>query len=508
MTPGKVYLVGAGPGDPGLVTLKGLQCLAKADLVLYDGLVNPLILLHTRARAERTNRCDSPHGRVLNQQEINDRLIAGARQGKTVVRLKGGDPFVFGRGGEEAAALAAAQVPFEIVPGVTAAVATSAYAGISLTHRNHASAVAFITGHEDPQKSGSALDYSALAAFPGTLVFYMGLDRLEAIGRALIAAGMPSQTPAAVISRGTTALQQTVCAPLASLAGLVREMALHAPSIIIIGSCVMQRETLLWFERKPLFGQRILVARPLSQAAGVVSRLIDLGAQPILAPVIEILPPLDWRDVDGVLSRLHEFDWIIFTSVNGVKFLLERLWERGGDMRRLAQAKLAAIGEGTAEALAAFHLRADLVPQSFRAEALAAALEPQVAGKRVLWARANRGRDVLPNALRSAGAHFEDVVVYRNLDVERLDPSVVDAIQTGGVHWICLSSPSIARGFHRLLSQAARDQLGRSIRIVSISPVTTAAAIESGLPVHVEATTYTWDGILVAIEKHVRTMTS
>jgi uroporphyrinogen III methyltransferase/synthase len=506
MTPGKVYLVGAGPGDPGLVTLKGLECLARADLVLYDGLVNPLILLHThaqveRTRGERSNRCDSPRGRVLSQHEINDRLIAAAREGKTVVRLKGGDPFVFGRGGEEAAALSAAQIPFEIVPGVTAAVAASAYAGISLTHRDHASAVAFITGHEDPDKSGLSLDYTALAAFPGTLVFYMGLNRLEAIAQALIAAGKPAQTPAAVVSRGTTAAQQTVCAPLASLAEMVRDKALHAPSMIIIGDCVLQRETIGWFEKKPLFGKRVLVARPRSQAAGVITRLIDLGAQPIVAPTIEILPPVDWKDVDRILARLQEFDWIVFTSLNGVQFFLKRLWDTGGDARRLVRAKLASIGEGTAEALAQFHLRADLVPETYRAEALAEALKPHVAGKRVLWARASRGRDVIPTELRAAGADFEEVVVYRNLDVDGLDPQVVEALTTGGVDWICLSSPSIARSLHRLLPAAARDQLGKSVRIVSISPVTTAAAAELGLPVAAEATTYTWDGILAAIER-------
>lgn len=505
MTPGKVYLVGAGPGDPGLVTLKGLECLARADLVLYDGLVNPLILLHTRAqvertRAERSNRRDFSQGRILNQQEINDRLIAAAREGKTVVRLKGGDPFVFGRGGEEAAALAAAHIPFEIVPGVTAAVAASAYAGISLTHRDHASAVAFVTGHEDPNKSGASLDYAALAAFPGTLVFYMGLNRLPAITQALIAAGKPSQTPAAVISRGTMPAQQTVCAPLADLAEIVRHKALHAPSMIIIGDCVLQRDAIGWFEKKPLFGKRVLVARPLSQAAGVVSQLIDLGAQPILAPTIEILPPPDWQEVDRVLTRVQEFDWIIFSSANGVQYFLNRLWETGGDVRCLARVKLAAIGEGTAEAIARFHLRADLVPETYRAEALAEALRPHVAGKRVLWARASRGRDVLPVELRAAGADLEEVVVYLNRDVEELDPQVVDAIAAGEVDWICLSSPSIARSLYRLLPAAARDQLGKSVRLVSISPVTTSAALELGLSVAAEATTCTWDGILAAIE--------
>lgn len=499
MTPGKVYLVGAGPGDPGLITLKGLECLARADLVLYDGLVNPLLLAHTQARAERTSRCDNPEGRVLKQEEINNHLVEAARAGKTVVRLKGGDPFVFGRGGEEAAALARAGIPFEVVPGVTAAVAASAYAGISLTHRDHASAVAFITGHEDPQKSGSSLDYAALAAFPGTLVFYMGLHRLGAIAEALVAAGKPADTPAAVISRGTTGGQQTVCAALSALPAQVRERALHAPSLIIIGDCIRQRDTIAWFEKKPLFGMRVLIPRPVSQAASVVSRLIDLGAQPIVAPTIDIKPPENWADVDRALERIHEFDWLVFTSVNGVQGLLNRLWEMRGDARRIGNAKLAAIGDGTAQALAAFHLHADLVPNSFRAEALAEALTPHVGGRRVLWVRASRGRDVLPTALRAAGARLEEVVVYRNVDVEQFAPDVLAALEKGEVDWICLSSPSMAQSLARLLSPAARARLGSPTRVATISPVTSAAAREAGLPVDAEATTYTWDGLLAVI---------
>ncbi len=499
MMPGKVYLVGAGPGDPGLITHKGLECLAQADLVLYDGLVNPLILQLTQGRAERTCRSESPSGRHLDQDEINDRLIRAAREGKTVVRLKGGDPFVFGRGGEEAAALARAKIPFEIIPGVTAAVAASAYAGISLTHRDFASAVAFVTGHEDPQKSSTMLDYKALAAFPGTLVVYMGLHRLATIAESLIAAGKPPQTPAAVICRGTTPAQQTVCGPLSEIAAKARAAGLHAPSMIIIGECVRQRDTIAWFEKKPLFGKRILVARPAAQAATVVSRLLELGAQPVLAPTIDILPPADWTEVDRALARIHEFDWIVFTSVNGVNFLLNRLWETGGDLRRIGSVKLAAIGDGTSRALAAFHLRADLIPGAFRAEALAETLKPHVSGKRVLWARASRGRDVLPMKLREAGANLEELVVYRNVDVRALDGEVIRQIESGEIDWICLSSPSIARALHRMLPLAARDQIGKTTRIASISPVTSAAARELGLPVDTEATTYTWEGILAAI---------
>jgi uroporphyrinogen III methyltransferase/synthase len=499
MKPGKVYLVGAGPGDPGLITCKGLECLALADLVLYDGLVNPLLLAHTHARAERTNRREVPGGLALNQQQINDRLIAAAREGKTVVRLKGGDPFVFGRGGEEAAALAHAGVPFEVVPGVTAAVAASAYAGISLTHRDHASAVAFITGHEDPAKSDSALDYEILAEFSGTLVFYMGLHRLPAITAALIAAGKPGDTPAAVISRGTTPAQQVVTATLAELPAHTAGARLHAPSLIIVGDCIRQRETIAWFEKRPLFGKRVLIPRPLSQASSVVSRLLELGAQPIVAPTIEILPPLDWSAVDQTLSRLHEFDWIVFSSVNCVQFLFQRLWETGGDLRQLGVAKLAAIGDGTAHALEELHLRADLVPESFRAEALAAALAPHVAGRQVLWARASRGRGVLSAELRASGAALEELVVYRNIDVEQFDAEVVTALETGEVDWICLSSPSIARSLNRLLSPAGRDRFGSPTRIASISPVTTCAARDLGFPVDAEAKTYNWDGLLDVI---------
>jgi uroporphyrinogen III methyltransferase/synthase len=476
-----------------------MECLVRADLVLYDGLVNPLILRHTHGQAERTCRSESPDGRHLDQEEINQRLIAAAREGKTVVRLKGGDPFVFGRGGEEAAALAGAQIPFEVVPGVTSAVAASAYAGISLTHRDFASAVAFVTGHEDPHKPSTALDYKALAAFPGTLVFYMGLHRLSAIAAALVAAGKPPQTSVAVISRGTTSAQQTTCGSLADIAGKADAAHLHAPSMIIIGECVRQRETIAWFEKKPLFSKRILVSRPAAQAATVVSRLLELGAQPVLAPTIDIQSPETWTDVDRMLKRLQHFDWIVFTSVNGVSSLLNRLWDTGGDLRRFGNAKVAAIGEGTADALSAFHLRADLVPDSFRAEALAEALRPHVAGKRVLWARASRGRDILPVELRAAGADLEEIIVYRNLDVAALDPGVIREIESGEVDWICLSSPSIARALHRLLPPAARQQIGKAARIASISPVTSAAARELGLPVDAEAEMSTWDGILEAI---------
>jgi uroporphyrinogen III methyltransferase/synthase len=271
--------------------------------------------------------------------------------------------------------------------------------------------------------------------------------------------------------------------------------------MIIVGQCVAQRETIGWFEKKPLFGKRILIARPLAQAADIISQVLELGAEPIVAPTIEIRPPADWSQVDRTLGRLDEFDWIVFTSVNGVNFLLGRLWETGGDLRRLAGARIAAIGEGTAQELQRFHLRADLVPKSFRSEALAEALRTYVAGKRVLWARASRGRDVLSTELRAAGADLEELVVYRNLDATSLDAEVLRQIEAGEIDWICLSSPSIASSLHRLLTPAARAQLGKTARVASISPVTSAAARELSLPVAAEAERYTWDGLLEAVAK-------
>lgn len=503
--PGKVFLVGAGPGDPGLITLKGLECLARADVVLYDGLVNPLLLRHSHAQAIRTCRANPARGQLLKQDEINKQLIAAAREGKTVVRLKGGDPFIFGRGSEEAAALAAAGIPFEVVPGVTAAVATSAYAGISLTHRDYASAVAFITGHEDPQKPESALDYRALATFPGTLVFYMGLHRLKVIAETLIQCGKDPATPSAVICRGTTPAQRTVVAPLRDLAQVASEAGLHAPSMTIVGDCIRQRDLIGWFESKPLFGKRIGITRPASQAEQIIREVVELGAEPVLMPTIEIRSPAEWTEVDQTLKRLEEYDWIVFTSVNGVEALLGRLWETGGDARRLGRARIAAIGDGTANALASFRLRADLIPATFRAEALAEALRPHVGGKRVLWPRASRGRDVLPTELTAAGARVDELVVYQNVDVEAFDPSVIAALETGALDWIGLSSPSIARNLSRLLPEAARAHLGSNMRLASISPLTTVAAQEAGLPVAVEAREHTWLGMLQAIAGECQT---
>lgn len=505
MAGGKVYLVGAGPGDPGLITLKGIECLQKADLILYDGLVNPLILQHVSSEVERTcrvsegckNRC------VLQQDEINQRLISAALEGKTVVRLKGGDPFIFGRGSEEATALRNAGIEFEVVPGITAATAAAGYAGISVTHRAHASAVALITGHEDPTKPDSALDYDVLAKFPGTLVFYMGLHKLERIVESLIQAGKAVETPAAVISRGTTPFQKTVQSTLSLLPEQVRQAGLVAPSLIVIGDCVALRDQIAWFEEKPLFGLRIGITRAEEQSEPEIKRALELGAQPVLLPTIEIGPPADWEPVDAAIAGLDEYQWLVFTSANGVNYFLNRLWETGYDARKLAQLKIATIGPSTAEALQQFHLRADLIPDQYRAEALAAALKPLVQGQKILWAGANRGREVLQTELAEVSATVDKIVVYENHDVARWGSESLELLESGEIDWIGLSSPSIARNFSRLLTEDIRQHLGSRTRLVSISPVTTQAATDAGLQIDAEAEEYLWDGIFAAIQKHV-----
>ncbi|WP_417394904.1 uroporphyrinogen-III C-methyltransferase [Gimesia chilikensis] len=505
MAGGKVYLVGAGPGDPGLITLKGIECLQKADLILYDGLVNPLILQHVSSEVERTCRVSEgcKNRRVLQQDEINQRLISAALEGKTVVRLKGGDPFIFGRGSEEAAALRNAGIEFEVVPGITAATAAAGYAGISVTHRAHASAVALITGHEDPTKPDSALDYDVLAKFPGTLVFYMGLHKLERIVESLIQAGKAEETPAAVISRGTTPFQKTVQSTLSQLPEQVRQAGLVAPSLIVIGDCVSLRDQIAWFEQKPLFGLRIGITRAEEQSEPEIKRALELGAQPVLLPTIEIGPPVDWEPVDAAIAGLDEYQWLVFTSANGVNYFLNRLWETGYDARKLARLKIATIGPSTAEALQQFHLRADLIPDQYRAEALAAALKPLVQGQKILWAGANRGREVLQTELAEVSATVDKIVVYENHDVASWESESLELLESGEIDWIGLSSPSIARNFSRQLTEDIRQHLGSRTRLVSISPVTTQAATDVGLQIDAEAEEYLWDGIFAAIQKHV-----
>ncbi|HWP34573.1 MAG TPA: uroporphyrinogen-III C-methyltransferase, partial [Thermodesulfobacteriota bacterium] len=373
--PGTVYLIGAGPGDPGLLTLRGAECLARADVVVYDYLASPLLLRHAREDAERVYVGKRGGGERTEQAAITALLIERARAGRTVARLKGGDPFIFGRGGEEAEALAAAGIPFEIVPGVTSAIAAPAYAGIPLTHRELASSVAFVTGHEDPAKAAPAVDWARLATGADTLVLLMGVRTLPDVVARLLAHGRPPATPVAVIRWGTTPEQETVVGTLADIVARVEARGLAPPALAVVGEVVRLRERLAWFEAKPLFGRRIVVTRAREQASELARTLRELGALPIECPTIALEPPESWAALDAALDRLGEYDWVVFTSASGVRFFLERLRTRGRDVRALGRARICAIGPATAEAVAALGLAVDAVPAEYVAEGVVEALE-------------------------------------------------------------------------------------------------------------------------------------
>jgi uroporphyrinogen III methyltransferase/synthase len=496
---GLVELVGAGPGDPGLLTRLGAEALARADAVVYDHLVHPRLLDLAPPGAERRLVGKRAGHCVLPQEEINALLVALAREGKHVVRLKGGDPYVFGRGGEEAEHLRAAGVPFRVVPGVTAGVGVTGYAGIPVTHREAASAVAFVTGHGDADAPGSRIDWAALARFPGTLVIYMGVSRLAGLCDALVRGGRPASEPAALVQWGTYPRQRVAAGTLGDLPARVAEAGLRPPALVVVGEVVARREPLAWFERLPLFGRRVVVTRPAGEAARAAADLEALGAEAIVAPTVEILPPEDFGPLDRALGGLDRYDWLVFTSANGVRHVLDRLLALGRDLRALGALKLAAIGPATADALARYHLRADLVPGSYRSEDLADALRPHVAGRRILLARADRGRDVLREELGTI-AQVEQVAAYRNADAAGLPPEVLGRIAEGSVDWITLTSSAIAERLHALLPAEARERIARGgVRLASLSPVTSAAIARLGWPVAVEAEEFTWPGLVRAL---------
>ena len=490
---GLVYLVGAGPGDPGLITKRGIDCLGRADVVLYDYLVNPLILLHAPANAEIV--CLGRHGtdRILSQTEINERLIAHALQGQIVVRLKGGDPAIFARGAEEAEVLAANDIPFEIVPGITAALAAGSHAGIPVTHRELASAVALITGREQAD-SDSKLDFDSLAKFPGTLVFYMGVTTCEAWTTALIEAGKPADTPAAIVRRCSWTDQETILCTLGRVTGELNERGLRPPVIVIVGEVCELSGTLAWVEERPLHGQTVLITRPQEQSISLCQRLTELGAGCSIQPAISIEPPSSWQPVDDALAKIEQFDWLVFSSANGVRYLLDRLIAEHGDLRRLSGARLATIGPRTADQLRQYHLHSDLAPEEYRAEALAAALSPDAKGKSFLLARASRGREVLSEQLTAAGGQVTQVVVYESRDIEAADPNIANALGTGTIDWITVTSSAIARSLDAMFG----EQLGQA-KLASISPITSATLRELGHEPAVEATEFTTDGVVDAI---------
>ncbi len=492
---GKVYLVGAGPGDPRLLTLRGQQCLAQADVVLYDYLASVELLRHAPAGAELV--CLGRHGtgRLMSQAEVSQLMVDYALVGKTVVRLKGGDPGIFGRLAEEAAALTEAKVPFEVVAGVTTAVAAGAYAGITITDREHASCVAFITGRERAGKnSGDSLDYAALARFPGTLVFYMGVTTAPEWSQALLANGKPPETPVAIVRHCSLPTQTTWTCRLDEVADQLAPGVIRPPVVVIVGDVVRDQSLSDWFTHRPLFGQTVLVTRPAHQSDAMAERLLKLGACVLYQPAIEIAPPDDWTHVDRAIDKLGDFDWLVFSSRNGVKYFLNRLRESGRDWRALAGITLAAIGAATADALASRDLKVDVHPEEYRAEALAEALAPVAKGKRFLLLRASRGREVLAESLAAAGGEVEQVVVYASRDVATPDKAIAEAMDAGRIDWVTATSSSTARSLVNLFGESVKNT-----KLVAISPLTGGVLTELGYPPAAVPEEYTGDGVVEAI---------
>ena len=495
--PGKAYLIGAGPGDPGLLTVRAVELLGRCDVVLYDRLIPAGALDAVAGRGAELVYVGKEPGRPsMPQEEINAKLVELAGTGRTVARLKGGDPFVFGRGGEEAEALAAAGLPFEVVPGITAGVAAPAYAGIPVTHRDGASAVAFITGHEDPEKPESVIDWDALAAFPGTLVFYMGMKNLERIAWSLVEGGRSEGEPVAVVERGTTSRQRAVTGTLGDIVTRVSDAAIKPPAITVVGGVVDLRADLAWFESgRPLMGKTVVVTRAREQASALAERLsAELGAEVVAAPVITTTP-LPPEEVDSALRPLGDYSLICVTSQTAIDPLFAALRRQGADARALAGVRIAAIGRATTDALAARGIDADIVPDRQVAEGLVEALAGEdVDGRRVLVARAEEGRDLVPDALRERGADVDVVALYRTVP---LPPSRASVEAAARADYVTFTSSSTVRYF----VDAIGDDFPRAARIVSIGPATSATARELGLEVHVEAERHDVDGLVDALLK-------
>jgi uroporphyrinogen III methyltransferase/synthase len=485
-----VYLVGAGPGDPGLLTRRGEELLRRADVVVYDRLASRVLLDLAPAGAERVDVGKAPGAAPMTQEQINELLVARGKAGFHVVRLKGGDPFVFGRGGEEAEACRDAGIAFEVVPGITSAIAAPAYAGIPVTHRGLSTSVTVVTGHEDPTKDGTGTDWNALARAGGTLVVLMGAGHLEDIARALMAGGRAAGTPVAAVRWGTRPEQRTVRGTLATIA----ELGVEAPSAIVVGD--VAGLDLGWFEQRPLFGSRIVVTRAREQASELRARLEQLGAEVVELPSIA-LEPLEFE-----LPELHRYEWVVFTSANGVDAFFDRGLERAGlDSRAFAGTRIAAIGPGTERALSRRGIRADLVPERFVAESLLDAFPaPSRPDSRVLIARAESARDVLPEGLGARGYAVDVLAVYRTVAVEP-DAEDVARVRAGEIDAITFTSSSTVTNF----CDAVGPIPGEQPAVISIGPVTSETARARGLRVDAEADPHTIDGLVEAVMATRRT---
>ncbi len=498
MAKGICFLVGAGPGDPGLLTLRGRDCLARADVVIYDYLSNSELLKFAPGAAERIYAGKKAGAHTLGQDEINALLVNRVTAGKTVVRLKGGDPFVFGRGGEEAGALAAKGLAFEIVPGISSAIAGPAYAGIPVTHRGHNAALTIFTGHEDPAKPETAIDYAAIARTPGTKVMLMGIERIATITAALIKAGMASATPVALIRWATTGRQQTLTGTLGDIATRVESAKFEAPAVAVIGEVVSLRETLNWFETRPLFGQRIAVTRTRRQASELIERLRELGADAFELPTIRIEPAPDKRGFYELVADAHTYDWLVFTSPNGVDAFFEAFFTIYKDARSLGGARIAAIGPATAGRVRHYRFAVDLQPAKYVAEEIVKAFQAEVCVEnlKVLLPRAEGAREVLATELTRLGAIVDEAVAYRTVPETGDAAGGIERFKDEGADWITFTSSSTAENF-----AALRLALPERLRTASIGPITSATMRKLGLDVDVEAAQHDIPGLVAAILK-------
>ena len=491
---GKVWLVGAGPGDPGLLTLKGARALAQCDTLVYDYLASQAIVSLAPPDCEKIYVGKKAGQHTLSQDEITALIVRLGREGKKVVRLKGGDVFVFARGGEEAAALAEAGVPFEIVPGITSAIAAPAYAGIPVTHRDHNTAFTIATGHEDPTKGYSSLDFAKLANRKATTIFLMAMGNLAGIVAKLKEHGLEGDTPVGIVHEGTKPAQETLTATIDSVVAEVERSGITAPAIVVIGDVVRERERIRWFDAQPLFGKRVLITRPAHQADELAARLWEMGAEPIVAPTIEIAPPPDVDAARQAAARVRDYAWIVFTSRNGVDAFFDRLGELGRDARAFGDVRIAAIGPKTAAALTAHGVRADLIPPEYVNEAVAEALLARTSvGDRVLVYRAREARDVLPETLREHGREVDVVAAYETRTVG--DPELAEKAAHADI--VTFTSSSTVHGFVENVPDAARALSEKTV--AAIGPITARTARDAGIRVDVVADEFTAEGLLRAL---------
>lgn len=502
---GSVYLVGAGPGDAGLLTLRGAELLKRADVVVYDALVNKDLLRLAPKTAEIIYGGKRSKEHAIPQDELNQLLIQKAKEGKTVVRLKGGDPYIFGRGGEEAEELHGAHIPFEVVPGVSSITAAANYAGIPITHRSHSSSFTVVTGHENPDKDINSVDWAWLAKEPGTKVILMGVERIRQIAAELTKHGLSAETPVGMVRWGTRGRQSSIDATLGTIADLVEKENFGAPAITVIGDVVKLRKKLNWFERRPLFGQRIVVTRTREQASQLAEQLQELGAEVLEIPTIRTEEPENKQDLMDAMLALGEYDWIVFTSPNGVAAFFNYFFKGFDDIRALGNLRIAAVGPATAAKLKELHLRVDAMPEEYVATKVTKAIAEfeSVENLRVLLMRAEIANEELPSELEALGAIVDDVACYRTVPETEDQNGAAERLLEGGADWITFTSSSTVENFHARFDLLKLKQQFPKLRVVSIGPETSKMLKVLGVPPDAEAREHNISGLIKILREKV-----